>query len=248
MQSNTGRDIGALVTSNTHTDNADQPPSGTSQSPPSASNTEGEILDPPDSSTAPEMNQEAQILSPTTPENPEQHEDDHTQLVEEAALPNENNHESNHQASPEASSLLELSEQDASESMDGNVGSGRSYHWQSNALRIPVLLVVCISSLVLACTIQVLCSISQKQQGIIFADSIDSLPFRLTFAFTYLPTILATIYAFVWGWIDLDVKRLEPFYQLSRKQGALGADSLLLDYPVDFIPFVPFKSLVRRYV
>ncbi|KAI8933098.1 hypothetical protein NX059_009741 [Plenodomus lindquistii] len=35
---------------------------------------------------------------------------------------------------------------------------------------------------------------------------------------------------------------MEPYYQLSKENGALGKDSLLLQYPFDFMPFVPFKA------
>ena len=66
------------------------------------------------------------------------------------------------------------------------------------------------------------------------------------FMFQHLPTILATIYSLVWNWIDLDVKRLEPWIQLSSANGAHAIDSILLHYPVDFLAFVPVKAARRR--
>jgi hypothetical protein len=41
---------------------------------------------------------------------------------------------------------------------------------------------------------------------------------------------------------------MEPYYQLSKKNGALGKDSLLLHYPFSFLPLVPFKAFRDRYV
>lgn len=41
---------------------------------------------------------------------------------------------------------------------------------------------------------------------------------------------------------------MEPYYQMSKKDGALGKDSLLLAYPFDFIPLVPIKAAKDRYV
>lgn len=48
----------------------------------------------------------------------------------------------------------------------------------------------------------------------------------------------------VWGSVDLNIKRLEPFYQLS--QGATAENSLLLTYPFDFMAFVPVTAAKRK--
>jgi hypothetical protein len=81
----------------------------------------------------------------------------------------------------------------------------------------------------------------------IVEPKIDDLPLRQTFCYLYLPTIVSLILSFVWTWIDLDIKRLEPFVQLSHPDGALGRDSVLLHYPFDFVAFVPFAAIRRRY-
>ncbi|KAI9779104.1 MAG: hypothetical protein M1835_004766 [Candelina submexicana] len=52
----------------------------------------------------------------------------------------------------------------------------------------------------------------------------------------------------LWSWIDLDAKRLEPYFQLSKPEGASASDSILLHYPFDFIAFVPLKAARRRQV
>lgn len=51
----------------------------------------------------------------------------------------------------------------------------------------------------------------------------------------------------MWNWIDLDIKRLEPYYQLCSPHGALAEDSLLLQYPFDFIILVPFEAARRKH-
>jgi hypothetical protein len=43
------------------------------------------------------------------------------------------------------------------------------------------------------------------------------------------------------------VKRITPWLMLSSEEGATAENSLLLDYPYDFIAFVPFKAAKRRY-
>lgn len=64
--------------------------------------------------------------------------------------------------------------------------------------------------------------------------------------YQYFPTILAVVFSIFWAWIDLEVKRLEPYYRLSRDEGALGKDSLLLAYPFGFVPLVPVKAFRQR--
>jgi hypothetical protein len=88
---------------------------------------------------------------------------------------------------------------------------------------------------------------SDREAGILFAPKTDDLPLRQMFCYLYLPTIVSLILSFVWTWIDLDIKKLEPFVQLSRPDGALGRDSVLLHYPFDFVAFVPFAVIQRRY-
>ncbi|KAI9748336.1 MAG: hypothetical protein M4579_007253, partial [Chaenotheca gracillima] len=87
---------------------------------------------------------------------------------------------------------------------------------------------------------------SSAKGGIFFADDINTLSIAKIFAYNYLPTLLAVSFGIFWGWIDLDVKRLEPYFQLSNPGGAEASNSLLLHYPIDFIALVPIKAAKRR--
>jgi hypothetical protein len=89
---------------------------------------------------------------------------------------------------------------------------------------------------------------SQSESGIIFAPRISDLPLGHTFLYLYFPTVVAVLFSIYWTWIDLETKRMEPYYQLSKENGALGKDSLLLHYPFDFIPLVPLKAARDRCV
>ena len=80
-----------------------------------------------------------------------------------------------------------------------------------------------------------------------FAKDGASLDPGQEFTYLYLPTIIAVIGSMIWSWIDLDVKRLESFFQLSKPDGASGSDSVLLSYPVDFLAFVPITAARRRH-
>jgi len=94
--------------------------------------------------------------------------------------------------------------------------------------------------------LQYLLTYSESQKGILFASDVNQLPLRQSFFYLYLPTIIAVLFSFLWTWIDLDAKRLEPYYQLLEQQGVSGKQSLLLHYPVDFIASVPFKAIRYR--
>ena len=45
-----------------------------------------------------------------------------------------------------------------------------------------------------------------------------------------------------WAAVDLDVKRLEPYFQLSKPAGATASNSIFLHYPFEFIAFVPINA------
>ncbi|KAF2276456.1 uncharacterized protein EI97DRAFT_377434 [Westerdykella ornata] len=123
----------------------------------------------------------------------------------------------------------------------------RSRTWKPNALRPSVLIFTTLICWSLIAILQVLLVKSRRDGGIQFAPSINDLPLSRTFMHQYLPTILAVLLSILWSWIDLETKRLEPYYQMSRKDGALGKDSLLLHYPFDFIPLVPVSAFKNRH-
>jgi hypothetical protein len=66
-------------------------------------------------------------------------------------------------------------------------------------------------------------------------------------AWEYCPTIIAVCTGLLWEMVDAAVRRLEPYYQLSRKEGALVLEALSIDYITAFNVLVPFQSLRRRH-
>lgn len=121
-------------------------------------------------------------------------------------------------------------------------------HWQPLTQKAYFLVPTILASGALIAILQVYLERSNRDTGILFASRINNLPLSQTFCYLYLPTIVALVLSFVWTWIDLDIKRLEPFVQLSRLGGALGKNSVLLHYPFDFVAFVPFAAVKRRYI
>ena len=89
----------------------------------------------------------------------------------------------------------------------------------------------------------------KNREGFVtFADIDDGFSILQSFSLLYLPTIIAVVYSMLWSWVDLDVKRLEPYYQLSQIGGASAERSLLIHYPVDFLAFIPIKAARYRQV
>ncbi|KAI5200694.1 hypothetical protein E4T39_05618 [Aureobasidium subglaciale] len=119
--------------------------------------------------------------------------------------------------------------------------------WKPVTQKAYFLVPTILASGALIAVLQVYLERSNRDTGILFAPKISNLPLRQTFCYLYLPTIVSLVLSFVWTWIDLDVKRLEPFVQLSRPNGALGKESVLLHYPFDFVLFVPLVAIRKRY-
>jgi hypothetical protein len=119
--------------------------------------------------------------------------------------------------------------------------------WKPISLRRPFLFGVISITLVLLALVQLLVIYDQHYDGILFASKISELGTGHLFLYRYLPTILAVTYAFIWHWIDVDTRRIEPYRQLSKPGGATGSNSLLLHYPTDLLAFVPLKALKRKH-
>lgn len=118
--------------------------------------------------------------------------------------------------------------------------------WRPVTLRAPLLTFLVAFPLSLVATFEYLSVLSQNQGGIVFAEQQFS---NLTsFTYLYLPTILAVLYSILWAWIDLDAKRLEPYFQMSKSEGASASQSILLQYSFDFVLIPPVKAFSLKYV
>ena len=99
--------------------------------------------------------------------------------------------------------------------------------------------------LILVAIFEYLSRESYRNGGIVFAKRDFSN--LTTFTYFYLPTVLAVVYSMIWAWIALDTKRLEPYFQMSKTEGASPANSIFLHYPFDLELVPPIKALQLRY-
>jgi hypothetical protein len=121
-------------------------------------------------------------------------------------------------------------------------------------LRTPVLGLFIVLSTSLIVILELLARAAGLQQSlsgsgaVAYADEDGNISTADSFLYLYFPTVVAVCYSMLWSWVDLDVKRLEPWFQLSKPNGAMASDSLLLHYPFEFLAFVPMRAFRRRYV
>ena len=70
----------------------------------------------------------------------------------------------------------------------------------------------------------------------------------VVFCYQYLPQMIVVALGVGWAAVDLDVKRLEPYFQLSKPEGATASNSIFLHYPFDFIALAPINAVRKRSV
>ncbi|PHH90666.1 hypothetical protein CDD83_2993 [Cordyceps sp. RAO-2017] len=129
---------------------------------------------------------------------------------------------------------------------DENTGND---DWKPLSIRGPILGTLVVVSLLMAAATELLARRSQAHGGLALVPSlrVDDIPRSVAFAYRYVPNIVATVYGLAWSWVDLDVRRMQPWFELSKKNGASGRDTLFLDYPSQFLAFVPWTSSRRRH-
>lgn len=118
--------------------------------------------------------------------------------------------------------------------------------WKPFSMRWPYLVSMILLSILLAVFTELLFRHSAKNGLVTFTRPSDIAGIKY-FAIKFMPTIMAVTHGVLWQMTEFEVKRLEPFYQLSKDQGATAAESLNVDYITSVIFLRPFRSLQRRH-
>jgi hypothetical protein len=105
-------------------------------------------------------------------------------------------------------------------------------NWKPVPMRWPYLLMLTMLSATLAGLTESLYQSSTKRPLVSFTSPQEINP-GMYFVVKFLPTILAVLYGVLWQVTDLEVRRLEAYYQLSKKGGATAAETLNVDYITD---------------
>ena len=138
-------------------------------------------------------------------------------------------------------------------SVEAPASEGRSKpmkhnRWRPFTLRPLTLLFFLLFTISLITTIESLNHISTRNGALTFADPKRGFSIAQIFCYRYLPQMVIVLYGIGWAAVDLDVKRLEPYFQLSKPGGASASDSILLHYPFDFLALVPVTAAKRKCV
>jgi hypothetical protein len=120
-------------------------------------------------------------------------------------------------------------------------------HWKPLSLSPLILIAVITLTVLIAAAIEVLAQESKTEGGLALSASQEAMPVYAKLSYLYGPNIVAVLYSLIWNWIDLDTKRMQPWFELSKPSGATAENSLFLDYPYDFVAFVPWKAARRRH-
>lgn len=125
-------------------------------------------------------------------------------------------------------------------------GTPESRTWRPWPLRWPFLVAFITLCIALCVGIQLVVINCKEDSCHIFEPSATELSAASYFVYNQLPTVLNLFLSLVWAVAHHDIMRLEPYFRMSAAGGASAADSLLLDYPYTFAPFVPFVAGKRR--
>lgn len=112
-------------------------------------------------------------------------------------------------------------------------------------MRPPVLVSFILATCTLIGVIEYLAQKSREYGGLSLSAETGGNTLAVTSS-QYAPTIIAVLYSLIWTWIDLDIRRIQPWLELSRLDGASAESTLLLDYPFEFLAFIPTKAWKRK--
>ncbi|KAF1978644.1 hypothetical protein BU23DRAFT_450074 [Bimuria novae-zelandiae CBS 107.79] len=128
--------------------------------------------------------------------------------------------------------------------------------WRPWSMSWPFLAFLVIIALALAGLQEFLCQLSLKESkhepdkvhkgGLIQFQNAKQIPLYQYFIWKYAPVLFFVIYGIAWQIVDYEVKRLEPFYQLSKKNGSTAEESLNMDYLTFMSWLVPFRALRHK--
>ncbi|KZM27011.1 uncharacterized protein EKO05_0004979 [Ascochyta rabiei] len=122
--------------------------------------------------------------------------------------------------------------------------------WRPLTMGLPWLAMLVFIALALAALQEYLCRLSKKKaeegHGLAEFKKADDLSLGAFFIWKYVPIIAFVFYGILWQMSDFEVKRLEPYYQLSQKTGATAGESLNMDYLTFMSWLVPLRALRHR--
>ncbi|KAI3178790.1 hypothetical protein DTO046C5_2051 [Penicillium roqueforti] len=118
--------------------------------------------------------------------------------------------------------------------------------WRPMALRPLYLSSLICLMLTMLLGLEGLRQYSDREGGLVFFSYTEDVNAIQSFAYNYLPIIISLVLVLVWTVTDFDVLRLEPYFQLSRPEGA-PATVLFINYNFGQSFMTPINAAIRRH-
>lgn len=118
--------------------------------------------------------------------------------------------------------------------------------WKPVSMRWPYISMLILISVTLGGLTESLYQSSTKRPLVAFNTPQEINP-GMYFVVKFLPTILAVLYGVLWQITDLEVRRLEAYYQLSKEGGATAAETLNVDYITNISFLRPLYAYQLRH-
>lgn len=99
---------------------------------------------------------------------------------------------------------------------------------------------------VLLLAVETLRQFTNRYGGLAFFRDTAHVSGLQSFGYNYVPIVIALVLVIFWSIIDFDVLRLEPYFQLSRPEGA-PANVLFINYNFGQTLLTPILSAQRRH-
>ena len=114
------------------------------------------------------------------------------------------------------------------------------------ALRPPYLLSLICLMVSMLLGLEGLRQYSDREGGLVFFSYTEDVNDMQFFAYNYLPIIISLVLVLAWTVTDFDILRLEPYFQLSRPEGA-PATVLFINYNFGQTIMTPINAAIRRH-
>lgn len=122
----------------------------------------------------------------------------------------------------------------------------RAQGWHPVALRPIYLLSIAALMFLMILTLEGLRRYSETYGGLVYYEDTASVSYLDSFAYNYVPIIVGIIMVTLWSFVEFDVLRLEPYFQLSRPEG-VPATVLFINYNFGQSIITPITSAKRRH-
>ncbi|PYH93347.1 hypothetical protein BO71DRAFT_381785 [Aspergillus ellipticus CBS 707.79] len=127
-----------------------------------------------------------------------------------------------------------------------NVPRNRTSGWLPRTLRRQYLVPLAGLMIFMLMVTEWLRQLGNDRGSLTLFTSTDQITDSRQFVYTYVPSILSMVVAILWSIAEYDALRLEPYFQLSKPEGA-SADVLLLNYEFGHFTTAPFFAMKNRH-